>query len=41
MIQQKYLNLALISIGVLIPTYFLFKRFNKKQVSNIEQEPLD
>ena len=35
MIQQKYLNLALISVGVLIPTYFLFKKFNNKITNKV------
>lgn len=41
MIQQKYLNIALISVGVLVPTYFFYKMLKKKPVLEVKQESLD
>ena len=45
MIQQKYLNIALIGFGILVPTYLLYKKYrvdkNKKisiDLTNINQE---
>ncbi len=41
MIQQKHLNIALISVSVLVPAYFFYRLLKKKTVLEVNQESLD
>lgn len=38
MLKQRYYNFALISISIIIPTFYLYKRYIKK---SIKQEQID